>query len=169
MDMPDNNKSDIIAPEHITPEHTPHDHPVLERPAPENIATLENELRNRAKQQESLAQLGQRALAEPDLERLLNDAVSTVAMTLAVDFVKVLELLPAGDELLLRAGFGWKKELVGSVLTTTAANTYARYALDSGVPIVTADYAAETRFEVPQYLKDHKCVSGLSVAIAGRD
>ncbi|MFZ0719974.1 MAG: hypothetical protein WAM99_03760, partial [Xanthobacteraceae bacterium] len=71
--MPDNNTSDIIAPEHITAEHA-----ALERLAPENIATLENELRNRAKQQEALAQLGERALAEPDLERLLNDAVSTV-------------------------------------------------------------------------------------------
>ncbi len=53
---------------------------------------LETELRNRVKQQEALAQLGERALAEPDLERFLNDAVSTVALTLAVDFVKILEL-----------------------------------------------------------------------------
>ncbi len=44
--------------------------------------SLENELRSRARQQEALAQLGERALAEPDLERLLNDAVSTVALTL---------------------------------------------------------------------------------------
>ena len=36
---------------------------------------LEDELRSRAKQQEALAQLGERALVEPDLERLLNDAV----------------------------------------------------------------------------------------------
>ena len=46
---------------------------------------LENELRSRAKQQEALAQLGERALVEPDLERLLNDAVSTVALTLAIE------------------------------------------------------------------------------------
>ena len=71
-------------------------------------ATLESELRSRAKQQEALAQLGERALAEPDLERLLNDAVSTVALTLSADFVKFLELLPGESELLLRAGFGWK-------------------------------------------------------------
>jgi PAS domain S-box-containing protein len=55
---------------------------------------LEAELRSRVKQQEALAQLGERALVEPDLERLLKDAVSTVAVTLSVDFVKVLELLP---------------------------------------------------------------------------
>jgi two-component sensor histidine kinase len=130
---------------------------------------LENELRSRAKQQEALAQLGERALAEPDLERLLNDAVSTVALTLAVDFVKVLELLPGDAELVLRAGFGWTTNLVGAVLTSTKPNTYARFTLDCAVPVVTGDFATETRFEVASYLKDHNCVSGMSVVIAGRD
>jgi two-component sensor histidine kinase len=132
-------------------------------------AYLESELRSRAKQQEALAQLGERALAEPDLERLLNDAVSTVALTLAVDFVNVLELLPGGTELLLRAGFGWNTNLVGTVVASTEANTYARYTLDSLAPIITRDFAAEARFEVAAYLKDHRCVSGMTVTIAGRD
>ncbi len=130
---------------------------------------IENELRSRAKQQEALAQLGERALVEPDLERLLNDAVSTAALTLSVEFVKVLELLPGGAELVLRAGFGWKPELVGTALTTTAPGTYARVTLDSPTPIVIADFAKETRFAVPQYLKDHKCFSGMHATIAGRD
>jgi two-component sensor histidine kinase len=131
--------------------------------------SLESELRYRAKQHEALAQLGERALAEPDLERLLNDAVSTVALTLSVDLVKILELLPGDIELLLRAGFGWKKDLVGKVLATTGPNTFAHYTLNSGSPVVVADFATEKRFEVDRYLKDHKCVSGLNVTIAGRD
>src|SRR5580692_433990 len=130
---------------------------------------LEDELRSRAKQQEALAQLGERALFEPDLERLFNDAVSTVALTLAVDFVKILELLPGGTELLLRAGFGWKTSLVGSVLTSADAGGYAHYTLNSAVPVVTGDYAAETRFAIAPYLQDHHCVSGVTVTIAGRD
>src|SRR5580658_1772510 len=140
-----------------------------EQTAPVARASLESELRSRIKQQEALAQLAERALAEPDLERLLNDAVSTVALTLSVDFVKILELLPGNTELMLRAGFGWNKDLAGSILTTTAANSYARYTLDSAVPVATDDYAEEKRFEVAPYLKDHKCVSGLSVTVAGRD
>jgi two-component sensor histidine kinase len=130
---------------------------------------LENELRSRAKQQEALAQLGERALAEPDLERLLNDAVSTVALTLSVDFVKILELLPGDAELVLRAGFGWKQGLLGAVLTSTQPHTYARYTLNSGVPVVTGNFATETRFEIASYLKDDNCVSGVTVTIAGRD
>jgi len=130
---------------------------------------LEHELRSRAKQQEALAQLGERALAEPDLERLLNDVVGTVALTLAVDFVKVLELLPGDAELVLRAGFGWNKNLIGSILTSTEANSYARHILNSAAPVISVDFAEETRFTVPFYLTDHKCVSGVGVTIAGRD
>jgi len=130
---------------------------------------LEAELRARVKQQEALAQLGERALAEPDLERLLNDAVSTVAVTLAVDFVKILELLPGNAELLLRAGFGWKTDLVGAVIATTEPGSYARYTLDSRLPAIAADFASETRFEVDAYLHEHGCVSGMNVTIAGRD
>src|ERR1700751_5871753 len=115
-------------------------------------ANLETELRSRIKQQEALARLGERALAEPDLERLLNDAVSTIALTLNIDFVKILELLPGDTELLLRAGSGWKSDLVGSILTTTAANSFARITLDAAAPTVVDDFDAELRFEVPSYL-----------------
>lgn len=130
---------------------------------------LEAELRARVRQQEALAQLGERALAAPDLERLLNDAVSTVAVTLSVDFVSILELLPSGSELLLRAGFGWKSDLVGTVLATTEPNSLARLTLDSAIPVVIADFASESRFAIDSYLHDHCCTSGVSLTIAGRD
>ena len=130
---------------------------------------LEAELRGHIRQQEALAQLAERALAEPDLERLLNDAVTTVAVTLAVDFVKILELVPGDADLLLRAGFGWRADLIGSPIASTKAGSYGRHTLDSALPVVTADFASETRFEVDAYLHDHDCVSGVNVTIAGRD
>jgi two-component sensor histidine kinase len=130
---------------------------------------LETELRHRIKQQETLAQLGERALAEADLEHLLNDAVTTVAITLAVDFVAILELMPGSGDLLLRAGFGWKAELARSTIASAGPGSYGRITLDSPLPVVTEDFDAETRFRVDDYLHEHGCVSGLSVAIAGRD
>jgi PAS domain S-box-containing protein len=131
--------------------------------------SLENELRSRAKQQEALAQIGEHALADPDLDRLLSHAVSIVALTLSVDFVEVLELLPGDRELLLRAGFGWKSNLAGTVLTTAEPDSLARFALDSGAPVVIDDFASDKRFALPSHLKDHSCVSGMNVVIAGRD
>jgi len=130
---------------------------------------LQEELRNRAKAQEALAQLGERALAETDIERLLNDVVSTVALTLPVDFVKVLELMPGDTELLLRAGFGWKAGCIGSVVMSKERDDYARHILGAAVPVVTADFATEARFTTPPYLRIHKCVSGMSTVIAGQD
>jgi two-component sensor histidine kinase len=136
---------------------------------PTTLRNLEQELRSRIKQQEALAQLGERALAEGDLEKLLNDVVSTVALTLLVDFVEVLELLPGDTDLLLRAGFGWKVGSVGSIVASRESGSYARQVLDSVVPVVVADFAAETRFKIPQYLCDHACVSGMSTVVTGRD
>jgi PAS domain S-box-containing protein len=130
---------------------------------------LQEELRSRAKQQEALAQLGERALAETDIERLLNDVVSTVALTLPVDFVKVLELMPGDADLLLRAGFGWKAGSIGSVVMSKERDDYARHVLGAAVPVVTEDFATEGRFAVPEYLRAHACVSGMSTVIAGPD
>ncbi len=130
---------------------------------------LQEELRSRAKQQEALAQLGERALVETDIEKLLNDAVSTVAVTLAVDFVKVLELMPGDSDLLLRAGFGWKPDCVGSVVLSKERDDYARYILDAPVPVITADFASQARFTTPLYLHSRGCVSGMSTIITGQD
>jgi PAS domain S-box-containing protein len=130
---------------------------------------LQEELRSRAKQQEALAQFGERALTETDIERLLNDVVSTVALTLSVDFVKVLELMPGDNDLLLRAGFGWKSGCVGSIVLSKERDDYARYILGAVVPVITDDFAAEARFTSPQYLRAHACVSGATTVIAGRD
>jgi two-component sensor histidine kinase len=130
---------------------------------------LEAELRSRVKQQEALAQLGERALAEGDLDRLLNDAVSTVALTLAVDFVSILELLPGDAELLLRAGFGWNAGLSGPIVASTEPGSYARHILGSRLPVITSDFSAETRFSCNGYLREYGCASGMAVTIAGRD
>lgn len=130
---------------------------------------LEAELRSRMRQLEALAQLGERALAERDLEQLLADAVSTVAITLSVDLVKILELLPGNTELLLRAGFGWNSACIGTVVASTAEGSYAHSTLSSSLPVVVADFAHETRFKFDPYLRGHACVSGVNVTIAGRD
>jgi PAS domain S-box-containing protein len=130
---------------------------------------LQGELRSRAKQQEALAQLGERALAEADIERLLNDVVSTVALTLPVDFVEVLELMPGDNELLLRAGFGWEAGCIGSIVMSNERDDYARHILAAAAPVITADFAAEPLFATPHYLRHHGCASGMSTTIAGQD
>ena len=130
---------------------------------------LLRELRARAKQQETVARLGERALTESDLQALFEEIVATMAEILGVEFVKILELEPGDAALLLRAGHGWRSGAVGTEHESTGRHSQAGYALASGGPTIVADLKSETRFEVPALLRDHGVNSGVSVPIAGRD
>ena len=66
-------------------------------------------LEMRARQQAALAGLSQRALEGAVLATLLDEAVRLVPAILGCEFCKVMELLPDGKALFLRAGTGWKK------------------------------------------------------------
>ena len=130
---------------------------------------LLRELRVRAKQQEILARLGERALTESGLQTLFDEIVSTLAQVLDVEFVKILELVPGDAELLLRAGVGWREGAIGTAHESTGRHSQAGYALASGAPVIVTDLKSETRFEGPALLRDHGVNCGVSAPIAGRD
>jgi PAS domain S-box-containing protein len=122
-----------------------------------------------ARRQSILAELGQFALRTNDPDAVFNQAVSSCAGTLDVELCKVLEMLPGGNELILRAGIGWNDGLVGTARVPTESGSQAGYTLRAGGPVVVEDLAAETRFHGPSLLLDHGVVSGISAVIAGTD
>lgn len=130
---------------------------------------LHCELQLRASQQEAIARLGERALTETDLQAFFDITAKMISRMLAVEFVKILELVPGDAELLLRAGVGWKPGLVGRAHVSTVRGSQAGYALAAGGPVIVDNLATETRFESPTLLLDHGVVSGISCSIAGRD
>ena len=73
----------------------------------------EKQRSSNVRQQGAVAQLGERALRGVELFTLMDEATALVAQTLGVEFCKILELLPDGTALLLRAGVGWKEGMVG--------------------------------------------------------
>src|SRR6202007_3440268 len=83
--------------------------------------------------------------------------------------VKILELVPGGAELLLRAGIGWQAGLVGTATVSTGRDTQAGYTLAAGRPVIVEDLASETRFTGASLLHEHGVVSGIAAPIAGRD
>src|SRR5205807_2478624 len=83
----------------------------------------------RARQQETLARLGERALTESDLQKYFNEVVTTVGEILDLEKVKILELVPGAAELVLRAGIGWHPGLVGTATVSTGRETQAGYTL----------------------------------------
>jgi hypothetical protein len=98
--------------------------------------TAEAELEKRVRQQQRVAGFGLRALATRDVPLLLAEAVSLLTETLEVEYAKVLELLPDGETLLLRAAVGWPEELVGRTTVGVEAESWAGYTLRSSAPVI---------------------------------
>ncbi len=124
---------------------------------------------NYARQQAAVASLGSTALEGGELSALFDAAVALVAETLGVEYSKVLELLPGGAALLLRAGVGWKPGYVGTATVTAGKKSMAGYVLSSGGSVVSEDQKHETRFDAPALLLDHGVVSGVAVIIGELD
>ncbi|MDS0284617.1 GAF domain-containing protein [Haloarcula onubensis] len=126
----------------------------------------ESDLQQRVRQQEVVAELGQHALAERDIESLLQRACGEVAETLGTDYCKVLELADDGEELLLRSGVGWRDGIVGTTtVSATDDDSQAAHTLATDEPVVVEDLRTEARFSGPDLLTDHGVRSGISVII----
>src|SRR6266404_3473596 len=127
----------------------------------------ERTLLNRSFQQTVVGALGQFAMVSNDFPSLLTQVVMLVAQTLEVEYCGILELLPSGQFLSLRAGVGWKAGAVGKVIVPADPNTQSGFTLTAGEPVVVEYLPGETRFRGSPFMIDHGIVSGITVAIAG--
>ncbi len=109
----------------------------------------------------------QRALEGAVLATLLDEAVRLVPAILGCEFCKVMELLPDGKALFLRAGTGWKKQPF-PLQVPSGEQSQEGFTLLSNEPVSVEDLRAEKRFLSPSNLFDRPVVSGLSVIIHGR-
>lgn len=121
-------------------------------------------IEDRALQQESVAHLGQRALAGAQLEELFNEAAAIVCKTLKVDLCAVLELSPDALSLIVRGADGWRAELMGSRVPV-GTESQSGYTLLVGEPVIVEEMDRETRFGISQAVRDSGAVSGISVIV----
>jgi len=122
----------------------------------------------RTRQQAAVAVLGQWALEILDVQMLMEKAVQTVAETLEVEYCKLLERLPDGESLLLRAGVGWRAGCVGHTIINAGEHSQAGYALTRSAPVIVTDLRTETRFHSPALLHEHGVISGITCLITDR-
>ncbi|HEX6460912.1 MAG TPA: bifunctional diguanylate cyclase/phosphodiesterase [Thermoleophilaceae bacterium] len=126
-------------------------------------------LRQRAAQQATVSEIGQRALSHVALTPLLNETVGMVSETLAVELVTVLEYLPGEEQVLMRAGIGWPPGAIGSLKVPLDDSSQTATAIREQTPMVVEDYATEERFRGAQLLREQGAVSGIAVPIRGRE
>ncbi|HEX2252272.1 MAG TPA: CheR family methyltransferase [Thermoanaerobaculia bacterium] len=134
-----------------------------------DLKHAQDEVSSRARQQEAVAHLGQSALTRASLEEVVEEAVATVAETLGVPLVEVLELRADAGELVLWAGRGWPDERLGRAWCRADAGGQAAYTLASAEPVIVEDLAEEDRFDEGCPLRDAGATSGMTVLIPGRD
>ncbi len=131
-----------------------------------NQRRMFEQLRVRNEQQSAVAALGAYALEEKDLAAVMNRAVRDVSRVLGVEFARVLERVPDGRSLVLRAAAGWPAAAVGTMHVEVGRATHAGYTLEHTQGIVLADLRTETRFAA-EALKQRGIVSGIGVVIRG--
>ncbi len=126
-------------------------------------------VRRLQQQKAALAGFGVEAFRADDLDALLTKAAALAGQGLGVKRAKVLELLPPGDRLLVRAGIGWEPGMVGHATIDADRASPAGYALLTGEPVASADLERDARFRCPEVLRRHGIKSAVNVIIRGDD
>jgi PAS domain S-box-containing protein len=129
----------------------------------------EGQIRLLARLQEVVAELGQQALRSEPSGKVQEEAVVRAAQILGVDYARVLELLPDGKTLLLRAGFGWKEGVAGHATVSAGPETQAGFTLISKEPVILEDLRTEKRFASVPMFGDPDVISGMSAVISTGD
>ncbi|WP_231505957.1 PAS domain S-box protein [Planktothrix serta] len=132
--------------------------------------TAQQELKRRARQQQVIAELGQYALSQTNLDALLQQVVTLVGQTLGIKYVQIWELLPNESTFLLTAGLGWRSGSVRQVTVGNGRKSQPGYTLLLKEPVIVEDLRVETRFSSGcAFFYNHNIVSGVTVLIAGKD
>jgi signal transduction histidine kinase/CheY-like chemotaxis protein len=120
-------------------------------------------IQERAQQTETVAQLGQRALAGSTLDELLRDTAALVRQTLRVDYVSILELTATQTELVAIAESGWPQP--DSTVVGLGGESQSGYTMLIGQPVIVEDATTEKRFQVSEVARAAGAVSSISVVI----
>jgi two-component sensor histidine kinase len=119
------------------------------------------------KQVSTLAEFGKDALRIDDVGALLQAATRLVSDAIDVELVKVLQILPDGETMLVRAGVNWSPGVVGHATIPANEDSAAGFALRTGEPVISENLETEARFRIPMLLTQHGVKSTVNVLIRG--
>ncbi len=122
-------------------------------------------LQTREQQQATIAQLSQLALSSADLSDLMREVVQRSARTVQAEHCEVLELLPDGETLLLRAGPDWLAAAVSHGTFTVSKAFPAGHTVLTGEPVIINDTGADERFSAAPLIHALGFTSGMTVLI----
>lgn len=119
-------------------------------------------------QQIAVAELGRSALDGADLDKVFMQAATQVTSLMAVDYCTILQLLPSGRSLVVKASVGFGSDLVGQAAVSAGKESLAGYTLIVDQCVLVDDLLQETRFKT-SFVREHGATSAMSVVIKGHD
>ncbi len=125
----------------------------------------ETKRQSRALQQAAVVRQGQRALACDDLGLLLKEMAECVSQALEVNSCLILELLPDGETLLPRGGYGWSPALLEKTSWNVTRDSSSVGSLLAELPVAVENFCVEAGYDGPDLLLYHGITSGLTVLI----
>jgi signal transduction histidine kinase len=99
----------------------------------------------------------------------MDEAVGLLARTLHVELAGVAEMVAGSEEVILRAGVGWRDGVVGSRIEHGGRGSQVGYTLLRREPVIAEDQAADERFKPSAMAAEHGVVSALTVMIESPD
>lgn len=121
------------------------------------------------KRHEVTAEFGTTALRDIPLQELLDTAVRCLRLGVDARYVKILEYRPETDDLLLRAGVGWREGVVGQARLSCDLHSPPGRAFRTGEPIRIRDIRNQDVYEWAPLLREHGIVSLINVPIMNDD
>lgn len=132
------------------------------------LARASGVIKDHARAQEAVAQLGQRALSGTPLNRLMNEAMKVIRTVLRVDCCSLLALTRDGTELIARAQLGWPDPHSDNRIPI-GHGSQSGYTLLTHEPVIVSDMATEKRFAISSAIINAGIKSGLSVLVEGAE
>ncbi len=125
--------------------------------------TIERLLR----QQAALAHFGSFAFNETDLQKVLSEAARICAESLNVPYSKICRYRPEQNDLLVIAGYGWKADVIGRVVSQADESSTQGRAFVTGEPVILEDIHKNNSYNLPDFYAQHGIVSTVDVLVKG--
>ena len=121
------------------------------------------------RQQTAIARFGSFALRELDLTNILTEAVRVCAEGLGVPFSQVCRYRAESKDLVVAAGYGWRDQVIGHVVSRADMSSPQGRAFTTGEPAICDDLQKGACYELPPSYAAHGIVSIVDVVIKAND
>ena len=135
----------------------------------EGMSEVSGAVEGLRRQQAALAAFGSFAFSEDDLQKILTEAARACAVSLNVPYAKICQYRVQRNDLFIVAGYGWRANVVGFVVSVADESSTQGRAFVTGEPVIVEDISKSNSYSLPSFYAEHDIQSTADVLIKGKD